>query len=228
MWFNPVEVAEAKERDKANSIGSMAEKLQDMKAYSADNKDLAANLGGYVFCGTACTVVGIIFSIIIPIANIFIGVMFVYECPRQYMIPIYLAVAGCVVLIRGLLSMTELYFKPTPETPDEAPPRRMVFKIFDLINGIFLLCWFIAGNFWIFGIYRDHQERDPNQQSFCAGVLYKYAFWSTMAAYIIALLAILICVLVAAVACGYIGISSGRTRGTSTSTSTLQADLGHV
>lgn len=64
---------------------------------------------------------------------------------------------------------------------------------------------YLTGNVWIFRIHRDHQERASNQQNFCAPVLYQYAFWSTLAVYIIALAAIVITFIVALIACGYIG-----------------------
>jgi hypothetical protein len=38
--------------EKTKSTETMVERLQDMKSYSMDNKDLAASIGGYVFCGT--------------------------------------------------------------------------------------------------------------------------------------------------------------------------------
>ena len=71
--------------------------------------------------------------------------MFVYECPKQYMIPIYLAVSGCVVMIRGLISILELYFKKKAGYPGDETPRKKVFKAIDAIAGIFLFSWFIAG-----------------------------------------------------------------------------------
>ncbi|ELT88751.1 hypothetical protein CAPTEDRAFT_95874, partial [Capitella teleta] len=150
----------------------------------------------------ACTAIFTILNFLVPIATICIGAIFVNDCPRQHMIPIYLIVSGCGILIRTFLGVVGLCIASKYENPEEVPPQTLTIKILDFLHATFIFCWFIAGNVWIFSIHKDHQESDPSQDSFCAAVVYKYAFWLTIVAYIGLILAIVLCL----VGCLFFGV----------------------
>ncbi|ELU03695.1 hypothetical protein CAPTEDRAFT_126272, partial [Capitella teleta] len=116
------------------------------------------------------------------------GALFVPDCPRQHMIPIYLIVIGSCVLIRSILSLVGFYRLNNHENSRDVP---LWLFIADFIHSLFVLCWFIAGSVWVFGIHEDHQDSDPDQQAYCATVLYQYAFWCTVMCYVLAILCII-------------------------------------
>jgi hypothetical protein len=72
------------------------------------------------------------------------GTLYLDDCPVQRFIPIYLVVAGCFILVKGIMSIAEAYHKKDLNK-DEEYQRPRVFSRADGLVGCFLFCWFIAG-----------------------------------------------------------------------------------
>ncbi|ELU15883.1 hypothetical protein CAPTEDRAFT_195995 [Capitella teleta] len=111
---------------------------------SATNVDFTKNLCTFIFCGAVGLACTIVFSIGLPIAHIVIGTLYLDDCPVQRFIPIYLVVAGCFILVKGIMSIAEAYHKKDLNK-DEEYQRPRVFSRADGLVGCFLFCWFIAG-----------------------------------------------------------------------------------
>ncbi|ELT92427.1 hypothetical protein CAPTEDRAFT_187056 [Capitella teleta] len=151
---------------------------------SATNVDFTKNLCTFIFCGAVGLACTIVFSIGLPIAHIVIGTLYLDDCPVQRFIPIYLVVAGCFILVKGIMSIAEAYHKKDLNK-DEEYQRPRVFSRADGLVGCFLFCWFIAGNVWIFSNVNKYQSEDPALSNFCNATLYLYAYWVTIATYIL-------------------------------------------
>ncbi|XP_066446177.1 transmembrane protein 272-like [Eleutherodactylus coqui] len=104
------------------------------------------------------------------IASIAIGVIFMNECPGQYLIPYYLIISGVACLL--FLCMTCL-----PCVDEEQVTSVTLANL--CAQGVlllFLFAFFIAGNVWIYSLYHGPWN-DPSSPEYCARVLYLYAFW---------------------------------------------------
>ncbi|XP_061565547.1 transmembrane protein 272-like [Cololabis saira] len=139
---------------------------------------------------------------ILPIAQIAIGAVYLHDCPRQPYIPIYLIVVGVFGIILSVLPCL-----PGTQDPKDAPPTPLgrICTCWNSLTSIFLFCWFITGNVWIYSIYQPNYNKTTTAvDPFCDKTLYLFAFWSTTLIYILLGLFLLIgfCVLFCFCLCG--------------------------
>ncbi|XP_029696696.1 uncharacterized protein isoform X3 [Takifugu rubripes] len=118
---------------------------------------------------------------IMPVAQIAIGAVHLNNCPREPHIPIYLIVSGVFTLALALLSCL-----PCSRQANDEPtnPLSRVCTAWNSLTTLFLFCWFVAGNVWIYSIYEPNYDKtaaDP----YCNRTLYLFAFWTTTLVYIL-------------------------------------------
>ncbi|KAM9335187.1 transmembrane protein 272-like [Symphorus nematophorus] len=124
-----------------------------------------------------------IFLCIMPIAQIAIGAVHLHHCPRQRYIPIYLIVVGVFGLVLALLSCLPCAKKPQD---GESNPLSHVCATWNSLTSLFLFCWFIAGNVWIYSIYKPNfNKATTDVDPYCDKTLYLFAFWTTTLIYIL-------------------------------------------
>ncbi|XP_070710920.1 transmembrane protein 272-like [Pempheris klunzingeri] len=117
-----------------------------------------------------------------PIAQIALGAVYLHDCPRQHYIPIYSIVAGVFSLVLGLLSCLPCAHEPT-EGPSN--PLSRVCVAWNSLISFFLFCWFIAGNVWIYSIYKpNYNKNTTSSDPYCNKTLYLFSFWTTTLVYI--------------------------------------------
>ncbi|XP_013381082.1 uncharacterized protein LOC106152136 [Lingula anatina] len=152
-----------------------------------------------ILLGTiGCTIcIGLILAI--PISMIAMGSVYLYQCPIQRFIPIYLIVGGVFGIIKNLSSFGQRARNQKEDKTDENAKTNP----FDGLLGCFLCAWFIAGNYWIYSV---HRTWSPNEMipgpvnttvtpvptaamvanpNYCQPTLYLYAFWLTTSSYIL-------------------------------------------
>ncbi|XP_075968409.1 transmembrane protein 272-like [Anarhichas minor] len=120
---------------------------------------------------------------VIPVAQIIIGAIHLDDCPRQHYIPIYLIVAGVFGLVLAALSC-----QPSASTPEDGTPDLLsrVCTTWNSLTSLFLFCWFIAGNVWIYSIYQPNYIKNATSADpYCDRTLYLFAFWTTTLVYIL-------------------------------------------
>ncbi|XP_035530821.1 transmembrane protein 272-like [Morone saxatilis] len=105
----------------------------------------------------ACTVV---FFFTMLFVQLVVGVVYMNDCPRQPIIPIYLFLMGCSpLLFRCLNKITPLFCFMAP--------------------GLFLV-WFIVGTLNIYSIYEPNYNKNTTKVNpYCDKTLYLFAFWTT-------------------------------------------------
>ncbi|KAJ8008327.1 hypothetical protein DPEC_G00103680 [Dallia pectoralis] len=127
-----------------------------------------------------------ILALVIPSAQIAIGVWYLNDCPQQRYIPIYLVVMGAIGLVLALLSEI-----PRAEDSGSRNPNLLGCIFWNILTSLFLFCWFISGNVWIYSIYQpnyNQTQSNYNQSQFnynqtlteklyCNRTLYLFAFW---------------------------------------------------
>ncbi|KAL0970282.1 hypothetical protein UPYG_G00239830 [Umbra pygmaea] len=133
---------------------------------------------------------------IIPSAQIAIGGLYLNACPEQHYIPVYLVVMGAFGLALALLSSL-----PCAQDPEDGPPNSLsyVCTTWNTLTSLFLFCWFISGNVWIYSIYQpnynqtitNYNQTQPNstqtvtEHLYCNKTLYLFAFWTNTLLYIV-------------------------------------------
>ncbi|XP_043953117.1 transmembrane protein 272-like [Gambusia affinis] len=126
---------------------------------------------------------------VMPIAYIAVGAVYFNECPVQEKIPIYLIVSGVFSIVLNLLSCL-----PCIDSRKDAPqtPGGQVLTLWNSLVSLFLFCWFISGNIWIYSIYKPEYNKNATDVSrYCNKTLYLFAFWNATLVYILIILFIL-------------------------------------
>lgn len=109
------------------------------------------------------------------------------------MIPIYLIVAGAVLIVRNFSSMYSRASKRNGDDEPDENEKGQVHKCFDGLLDLFVFSWFIAGNYWIYHINSPSYDKHNGDQ-YCNKSLYLFAFWIMTSTYIIAgLLCLCLC-----------------------------------
>ncbi|KAL1274420.1 hypothetical protein QQF64_027234 [Cirrhinus molitorella] len=138
----------------------------------------------------------------LPIAQVSIGAIYLHDCPKQPYIPIYLLVSGVFALVLGLLSCLPCTQEPEDGTQS---PLSSLCTAWNSLVSLFLFCWFIAGNVWIYSIYQpNYYNIGPD---YCNKILYLFAFWTTTLVYILLGITFLggCCMLICLCLCGRSG-----------------------
>ena len=74
-----------------------------------------------------------------------------------------------------------------PDTHDDVVISSRSSQFSDFILTIFLLCWFVCGNYWVFRVYPPHFEQllyEPD--NWCDKTVYMFSFGQIMGTYILA------------------------------------------
>lgn len=121
-------------------------------------------------------------TVVVSIAYIAIGAVYLHDCPVQEMIPIYLIVAGafaCFPFLGDLCSSkgSESFFKIK---------LRKSFASWNSLVTKFLFCWFLTGNYWIYSVFEPSYDKNGTDVSrYCNKTLYLFSFSTTTIIYIL-------------------------------------------
>nr|XP_061810859.1 transmembrane protein 272-like [Nerophis lumbriciformis] len=118
---------------------------------------------------------------IIPIAQIAMGAVHLSDCPLQDYIPIYLIVVGIFLILLVLFIGLPCAREPKDGSPNSL--YRLSIGWTSLLV-VFLICWFVAGNVWIYSIYKPNYIKNITDARHCDKELYLFAFWTTTLVYI--------------------------------------------
>ncbi|XP_056601297.1 transmembrane protein 272-like isoform X1 [Triplophysa dalaica] len=144
-----------------------------------EDRNLLQNIPKPPKPSTPVLIISKLFVVVLPIAQVSIGGIHLNDCPKQPYIPIYLVVSGVFALVLGLLSCL-----PCTQEPEDGTqtPLSGLCTAWNSLVSLFLFCWFIAGNVWIYSIYQPSYTPDTDQ--YCNKTLYLFAFWTTTLVYI--------------------------------------------
>lgn len=103
--------------------------------------------------------------------------MYKNDCPQQPYIPIYLMVIGIITLLSSFCTMASNFTFGSLYT---------VCSGLSCLVSLFLCCWFIAGNVWIYSIYEpNYNKTTTSVEPYCDKTVYLFAFWTTNITYIL-------------------------------------------
>ncbi|XP_062840174.1 transmembrane protein 272-like isoform X2 [Anolis carolinensis] len=113
------------------------------------------------------------------------GALYLEQCPRQPLVPIYLLVLSAVSLLLLLLGCVSC------EEGASEWPRTLVHHL-RVTCLLFLCAWFIAGSVWVYSIYPpDFEEKGDPGRGFCQRTLFLFAFGVTTALHVALAVALL-------------------------------------
>ncbi|XP_070552894.1 transmembrane protein 272-like [Ptychodera flava] len=143
----------------------------------------------YIICGSAvptCTVGCLVFtgvSLLLPTAMIVIGSIYMNSCTAEPYVPLYLVVEGAFLMVLFILLVCLVKKCGRPATDGSNTGATFWIKSLTGMNCVFLLAWFIAGNYWIYHIYQPDYYDTGSQ--YCHYTLYMFSFWLTNVVYIL-------------------------------------------
>lgn len=168
------------------SYDSLFGRIRDTHKASRNFIDFLAKLLllllGTIGCTIACSI-----TIVIPVCMIVIGSVYLYDCPAEPCIPIFLIVGGSFSVLKYLIGVTTRV-RRTDQENNQDPPKPHPAQY--VIN-CFLCAWFITGCVWVYRIYQPifteseklNKDGTPNEE-YCNKTVYTFAFWLITAAYI--------------------------------------------
>lgn len=119
---------------------------------------------------TAFVFLFFVLVVVIPLSMIVMGSIYLYNCPAQIMIPIFL-IAGGASFLFSIVLLKKLNRVANNSEEDQSCYRKTFsFAI------MFQLGWFIAGCYWIYGTYQPDYLNEGSS-SYCHKTLYQYSFW---------------------------------------------------
>ncbi|KAL0970283.1 hypothetical protein UPYG_G00239840 [Umbra pygmaea] len=123
------------------------------------------------------------------VAYIVMGAMYLNDCPQEPYIPIYLIVLGAFGMVPIFSSCC---CQPCSPGSGSCANLKIIFNIWSSMVSLFLVCWFICGNVWIYSIYQpNYNQTQPNstqsvtEHLYCNKILYLFAFWTNTLNYLI-------------------------------------------
>lgn len=157
-----------------------------------------ASLGSYAFlkkitavffCSLTITTI-LLILMAIPAIMIIIGSLYLKECTFQIMIPIWLIVFGALSIIKNLSTLIQR-IKALKSV--DSNYSSTVLNVFDSFMALFLIVWFLCGNYWIYHDNELVQYTDKlAEATYCNKTTYLVAFWVITSIYILVGAAILL------------------------------------
>lgn len=115
--------------------------------------------------------------------------MYLEDCPLQPRLPTFLIIGGLSGLLKSILLLIENVVKKNSAAISSRIRHSHavigIWSVTNLIFNIFILCWVIAGSFWIYSIY---QETTSDGYANCNVTLYKFSFSSVTCSYVLVIL----------------------------------------
>ncbi|XP_065645029.1 transmembrane protein 272 isoform X2 [Hydra vulgaris] len=143
------------------------ESQNERKGLLSDKQSTASN--GVFSTNLSCLRLTVTLLLLgLPVSLITIGALKINKCPIEPMIPIYLIISGATGILTVLLTFISTISK-----------QRCWYGLV-FLTSLFALCWFVAGNIWVFKNYK--------KRSYCDEKAYYLAFWFIVLTYIFSVL----------------------------------------
>lgn len=114
-------------------------------------------------------------AVVLPIAMLIVGAIYLNDCPVQKYIPIYMLVGGIFGVGKLLIDIYTRCIKIRDAKRNTTTERRREVGAVDGVVSCFVVAWFIAGCVWIYGAYVPDFAR-PDSPNYCHKGLYYFAF----------------------------------------------------
>ncbi|XP_076017064.1 transmembrane protein 272-like [Genypterus blacodes] len=113
----------------------------------------------------------IVWFAVINLARVIIGVVYFKECPQQPNIPNY--ILGLVLWSLIMIQLMSYGSQPQP------PPSCLKACVMVMMS-LFIFCWILAGDVWVFSVYQPNYDPTAADGLYCNKTLYTFAFWNAL------------------------------------------------
>lgn len=164
------------------ATNSLFKSIEYAKDTTKGNYRLLKKITAIFFCSLTITVI-LLFLMAIPIAMIVVGSMYIKNCTFQIMIPIWLIVFGSLSIIKNLSTLIQ---RIKSLKSSESNYSSTVLNVFDSFMALFLIVWFLCGNYWVYHDKNLVQYTDKmSEATYCNKTTYLLAFWIITSIYIL-------------------------------------------
>eukprot|EP00116_Pleurobrachia_bachei_P006106 sb/3466368/ len=154
------------------------------------------NAGRILLASLACTLI-LFFLLILPIAYIVIGYMYLNQCPINKWIPIYLIVAGILGLVQNALMLFRRCVPPNVSVTMYMACM-ICYVVCEVVVAIVALIWFLIGTYWVYSILFEVCFNKYDGHCYCNSVCYWFAFVMITLSYILIIIILIsVCVVLA-------------------------------
>jgi len=171
---------------------SLYGRIRDTRKTSKNCMDFLFNLL-ILLIGTLGYTIACSISVLIPVAMISVGSLYIDECPAEPYVPVFLVIGGAASLFKYLIGVSKIRRSDLQEAAAAAVEGRerqpiqsdgRIESIQSLIS-CFLCGWFISGCVWVYRIYKPLMDFEYREYSnYCNRTVYTFAFWLITTAYI--------------------------------------------
>lgn len=170
--------------------------------YSLVNVNVYFTVGGFVLLIVLMAVPVTMITIgkdsvfCVVVMCVFLGIVFVNDCPFQPFIPIYLIVAGILGITKNIAQIGEKLLIPSIKRKMTEQTFKKCYRIWKVVNILYTFLMFtclVVGSYYIYSNYGKLNNSGNYRSDLCHEGLYKFAFGITTASFILATL--LICCL---------------------------------
>jgi len=170
-----------KSQKNATASNSIFKSIEYAKDTSKGSYRLFKRITALFFCSLTITVI-LLILMAIPVTMIAVGSIYVKNCSFQIMIPIWLIVFGALSIIKNLSTLIQRIKALNNGESNSST----VLNVFDSFMALFLIVWFLCGNYWVYHDRNLVQYSDPsNEETFCNSTTYLTAFWVITSIYIV-------------------------------------------
>ncbi|KAK9509237.1 hypothetical protein O3M35_006592 [Rhynocoris fuscipes] len=134
-----------------------------------------------LLAGTVGCTIAIAVTLVIPLAMLVIGALYLSDCPANNNIPLYLLVGGLFGILKQILQLYCRIKKGHNRSGAEEEREEKTSTIQSLLS-CFMFVWFILGSYWVYSTYKPNF--DPERGTYCNKTVYYFAFWQLTVVYI--------------------------------------------
>lgn len=170
-----------KSQKSATASNSIFRSIEYAKDTSKGSYKVFKRITALFFCSLTITVI-LLILMAIPVTMIVVGSLYVKNCSFQIMIPIWLIVFGALSIIKNLSTLIQRI----KALNNGESSSSTVLNVFDSFMALFLIVWFLCGNYWVYHNKSLVQYDHPSiEATFCNSTTYLTAFWVITSIYIV-------------------------------------------
>ncbi|XP_073997048.1 transmembrane protein 272-like isoform X2 [Rhodnius prolixus] len=136
-----------------------------------------------LLAGTVGCTILIAVTIVIPIAMMIVGGMYLSDCPVNNNIPLYLLVGGFFGILKQILQLYCRIKRGHNRNANNEEERAERTSTVQSLLSCFMFIWFILGSYWVYSEYKPNFE--PKRGTYCNRTVYLFAFWQITVIYIV-------------------------------------------
>ncbi|XP_076619351.1 uncharacterized protein LOC143340867 [Colletes latitarsis] len=181
------------------TYGSVVFQLKDANLEANSTCDFVFRALKVVF-KTRVVTVSLVCLFAFPLLMLIFGWKYSNDCPKEENLPIYMIIGGaCGMILMVLMIYSQIRSRRAKVmSVISQRPKVTLSKVIIVILSLFLMCWFVAGNYWILSILWPSFSRPTySPDDYCNELLYKFSLFHLVVIYTIVAITLLVMIVLA-------------------------------